>query len=182
MNDGGNETGFGRLLHAGVMYVHDNDISLGIAKNSVRADFAYLGKGTWAVGTTSTSGAVSDIFVLVNSWIVNMGGAAGGDGRSKRLFPCDDSLGVMSPDLTQVGGTGTTNKLAMMGAFYGAESVELSHLTSVVGAAVSKTVVPGTMGASVEIIQIPDINGCLPPEMIGDWSFYNTRTIAWAEH
>ena len=109
--------------------------------------------------------------IKVDDWFISM-----------REFPCTDAIGLMSPDVLDMSPLGSGHKLAMMGAFYGRNQVVIGSLSSAIGAIVGLDVQIGGTGNTTELIQIPEINGCLPPEMIGDWSFYNTRTIAWAEH
>ena len=171
--DGAVDTRLARLLVHGVIYVEDHDIGLGGAcpqGSCAKAGIVYMGRGTFAAGDTGATKS-RDVGIFADDKLISL-----------RTYPCIDALGVMAPDSVRFSGPGNPD-MHVMGAFYGRNDVRLDQNVEITGSTVSWTVCSGcSTGNRTELTQVPDLAHCLPPKMIGDWSFYVAKLVGWSEH
>lgn len=183
---GGVDPEYGRLIVWGVNFIGDTGpvapntfaggfkeiITLGSPKpgEKRRCDVAYMGRGNFAVGD-KTGAKDMDAGLHVSQLLL-----------AYRGFPCIDILGIMAPDSIAFGGPNNPQQQGLMGAWYGAKNISINQGGHVVGSVVGFNMVIGSNGNADELTQVPAISRCLPPFMIGDWSYYVTRSINWNEH
>lgn len=171
--DGVADARFGRFLVQGVVYIENHDVTLGSIQPGAnrRSSIAYMGRGSVAVGD-STGPKDADARIASDGYVL-----------AYRQFPCVDALGLMSPDTIHVGGPSNPGQAGAMGAWYGAQKVQVDQNSHVVGALVTfNTSLGAKTGNANELTQVPALYRCLPPHMIGDWSFYVLKPISWSEH
>lgn len=171
--DGVADGRFGRLLIQGVVLIADHPIVLGSiqAGSTRRTSIAYMGRGTFA-GADTQGEIDTDARLAVDGYLL-----------AYRQFPCVDSLGLMAPATVHVGGPSNPGQAGLMGAWYGGRAVEVDQNSHVVGSLVTMTASVGARtGNANELTQVPDLVRCLPPQMIGDWSYFVLHPISWSEH